>query len=98
VFGNRDYDWLGDESGYKSTKAAQEVWKALGAEANFGYDFTPAHPHCQAAQSQVNTANAFVNKFLKGTEADTKIALPPPANGFDLDQTKVIDWQTPILQ
>jgi hypothetical protein len=101
IFGNRDYEWLGDESGYKSTKAAQEVWKALGAEANFGYDFTTGHVHCTAAPSQVNTANAFVNKFLKNQAADTNIAIPPPANGsatFDLDQTKVINWQTPTLQ
>jgi len=100
IFGNRDYEWLGDESGYKSTKAAREVWKALGADANFGYDFTTGHVHCTAAPSQVNTANAFVDKFLKDQPADTNIAIPPPANGsatFDLDQTKVINWQTPTL-
>ena len=100
IFGNRDYEWLGDESGYKSTKAAQEVWKALGADANFGYDFTTGHVHCTAAPSQVNTANAFVNKFLKDQAADTNIAIPPPVNGsatFDLDQTKAINWQTPAL-
>jgi glucuronyl esterase-like protein len=98
IFGNRDYEWLGDESGFKSTKAAQEVWKAFGAEANFGYDFTTGHAHCSAAASQVNSANAFINKVLKGQDADTNIAIAPPANGFDLDQTKNIDWETPILQ
>ena len=30
ILGNDDYDWLGDESGYKSTIAAMEVFKALG--------------------------------------------------------------------
>jgi hypothetical protein len=105
VFGNRDQVWLGDESGYKSTLAAQEVWKALGAEASFGYDFTTGHPHCQAAASQVTTANAFVDKFLKGLDANTNIAIPTTANGYDaaqavydLDVSKVIDWQTPTLQ
>jgi hypothetical protein len=103
AFGNRDYEWLGDESGYKSVKAAQEVWKALGADANFGYDFTTGHAHCSAAPSQVNTANTFVNKFLKGQDVNTNIAIPAPMTGgtgatFDLDQTKVIKWQTPTLQ
>ena len=105
IFGNRDQVWLGDESGYKSTIAAQEVWKALGAEANFGYDFTTGHPHCQADTSQTNTANTFVNKFLLGQDADTKIAIPTTVNGYDamqavydLDETKVMDWQTPSLQ
>jgi hypothetical protein len=98
AMGNRDYEWLGDESGYKSIKAATEVWKALGAEANIGFDFTTGHPHCQAAASQVASADAFVAKFLQGQDADTNIAIQPGADGFDLDQTKVIDWQTPTLQ
>jgi hypothetical protein len=105
TFGNRDYEWLGDESGYKSVKAAQEVFNALGAGDKFGYDFTTGHTHCTPAQSQVNTANAFVNKFLLGQDANTNIAIPPntaPSTAgqatFDLDQTKVIDWTTPTLQ
>jgi hypothetical protein len=98
AMGNRDYEWLGDESGYKSIVAAKEVWKALGVEANIGYDFTTGHPHCTAAASQVTTANAFVDRFLKSQDANTNIVIQPPANGFDLDQTQVIDWETPALQ
>jgi hypothetical protein len=98
ALGNRDFEWLGDESGYKSVMAAREVWKALGAEANIGFDFTTGHGHCQAPEIQVASVNAFVDKFLKGQDADTNIAIQPPANGFDLDQTQVIDWQTPVLQ
>jgi hypothetical protein len=56
AMGNRDYEWLGDESGYKSIATAKEVWKALGVEANIGYDFTTGHAHCAAAPSQVATA------------------------------------------
>lgn len=98
ALGNRDFEWLGDESGYKSVMAAKEVWKALGAEANIGFDFTTGHPHCQAAPSQTNSVNAFVNKVLLGQDANTDIAIDPPGNGFDLDQTQVIDWETPALQ
>jgi hypothetical protein len=105
IFGNRNYEWLGDESGYKSTKAAQEVFDALGAGGNFGYDFTTDHDHCDAAASQVDTANAFVSKFLLGKDANTDIAIPPDPNPhqagqatFDLDQTKAINWTPPALQ
>jgi hypothetical protein len=98
AMGNRDYEWLGDESGYKSIVAASEVWKALGAEANIGYDFTTGHVHCTAAPSQVTSANAFVDRFLKSQDVDTNITIEPPANGFDLDVSQVIDWETPTLQ
>ena len=40
ILGNADYEWLGDESGYKSTMAAIEVFKALGVADHIGYDFT----------------------------------------------------------
>jgi hypothetical protein len=106
TFGNRNYEWLGDESGDKSVVAAQSVWDALGAPAGtFGYDFTTDHTHCTAAQSQVNTATAFVDKFLLGKNDNTNIAIPtdpqPHMTGqavFDLDETKVVNWQAPALQ
>jgi glucuronyl esterase-like protein len=105
TFGNRNYEWLGDESGYKSVLAAQQVYSALGANAQFGYDFTTDHDHCSAAPSQVNTANAFVSKFLLGQDADTNIAIPPDANPhvagqaiYELDVTPVVNWTAPTLQ
>lgn len=98
ALGNRDYEWLGDESGYKSMMAAKEVWKAFGLEDYVGFDFTTGHPHCSAAQSQKDSVNKFVNRFLKGMDADTNVAIEPPSNGFDLDYTKDIDWETPALQ
>lgn len=97
ALGNRDYEWLGDESGYKSVMAAKEVWKAMGLADRMGFDFTTGHAHCQAAQSQQTSAAAFVNKFLKGQEVDTNIEIAPPANGFDLEWSAEIDWETPPL-
>jgi hypothetical protein len=105
TFGNRNYEWLGDESGYKSVVAAQQVWNALGVADQFGYDFTTDHTHCTPSTSQVDTANAFVNKFLLGQDADTKIAIPTDANPhtagqpvYDLDESAVVDWTAPTLQ
>lgn len=98
AMGNQDYEWLGDESGWKSINAAREVWKALGVEAHIGFDFTSNHTHCSAPASQVASAKAFVDKFLKGQTANTAIVVQPQGGNFDLDFKKSIDWQTPTLQ
>lgn len=66
AFGNPDYVWLGDESGYVSLKAAEEVWKAMGIEDRFGYVIEGGHSHCQASSNQDNAAKAFIQKFLHG--------------------------------
>jgi hypothetical protein len=98
AMGNQDYDWLGDESGWKSINAAKEVWKALGVEDHIGFDFTSNHTHCSAPASQVASAKAFVDNFLKGQDANTAVVVDPQEGNFDLDFKKAIDWQTPTLQ
>ncbi len=98
ILGNPDMEWLGDESGYRSTMAAVEVWKALGVPDRIGYDFAAGHSHCQPASSQTTAVKAFVDKFLKGGTGTTNVALKPSTSKFDLDYTKVVDWTTPTLQ
>jgi hypothetical protein len=98
ALGNQDFEWLGDESGWKSINAAKEVWKAMGVADSIGFDFTSNHGHCAAPMSQTNAANAFVNRFLKAMTANTAIAVEPQEGNLDLDFTSVIDWQTPTLQ
>lgn len=74
AFGNPDYVWLGDASGYASLKAAEEVWKAMGIEDRFGYVIEGGHSHCQASNNQNKAAQAYINKFLFGDNSqDTKI-------------------------
>lgn len=74
AFGNKGYEWLGDESGYISCQAAFEVWKAMGIEDRFGYVFDSGHEHCQASAAQNNAADKFIKKFLYGDESqDTNI-------------------------
>jgi hypothetical protein len=96
ILGNPGYDWLGDESGYKSTMAAVEVFKALGVADHIGYDFTGGHSHCGPPAVQKASINAFVDKFLKGGTTSTNIAIKPSASNFDL--TADFDWTTPTLQ
>ena len=38
ILGNDDYDWLGDESGYKSTMAAVQVFTAMGVHPRTAFE------------------------------------------------------------
>jgi len=96
ILGNDDYDWLGDESGYKSTMAAIEVFKAMGVADHIGYDFTSGHSHCAAPATQVASVKAFVDRYLQGGTTAPNIAIKPPKSGFDL--TADFDWTAPTLQ
>ena len=99
ALGNPGYEWLGDESGYKSMMAATEVWKAMGIEDRIGFDFTGGHEHCQAAPNQNNSVTAFVDKFMRGKNANTDIHVKPTnGKGFKIDNYgDWIDWETPNL-
>jgi hypothetical protein len=98
ALGNPTQTWLSDESGYKSLIAAREVWRALGAEDKFGFDFNTTQAHCAASASQVQSVNTFADRFLRDQEANTSIANAPTSGGFDLNTDAVIDWETPTLQ
>lgn len=74
VLGNPPYEWLGDESGYVSSRAAQEVYKRFGIEDRFGFSFRSGHNHCQLPNESYPEVEAFVDKFLFGDEsANTNI-------------------------
>lgn len=64
VLGNPDYDWLADESGYVSCRAAHEVWKSFGISDRFGFSIVGGHGHCRLPDSQRPEVEAFVDKFL----------------------------------
>jgi len=98
ILGNDEYVWLGDESGYKSTMAAIQVFTALGVPNNIGYDFTSNHPHCGPPATQMNSVNAFVNRFLKGGTTPPNIAIKPPDTSYDLNWQADITWTNPTLQ
>ena len=66
VLGNPDFQWLADESGYVSCRAAHEVWKAFGVTDRFGFSIVGGHGHCQLPASQRPEVEAFVDKFLFG--------------------------------
>jgi hypothetical protein len=89
VLGNPDYEWLADESGYISCKAAQEVWKAFGVQDRFGFSIVAGHGHCQLPNSQRPEVIAFVEKFLLGnTTLNTNVAISP----YNTDLSPWIKW------
>lgn len=96
VLGNPDYTWLGDPSGYPSTMAAIEIYKAMGIEDRIGFNFAKGHSHCQAASSQNTSCQKFIDRFLKGNNSvDTKIR----ENALNADHTKwVKDWAGTTLE
>ena len=66
VLGNPDYEWLAEESGYVSCRAAHEVWKTFGVGDRFGFSIEGGHPHCRLPESQRAEVEAFVDRFLLG--------------------------------
>jgi hypothetical protein len=90
VLGNPDYQWLAEESGYVSCRAAHEVWKTFGIPDRFGFSIVANHPHCRLPVSQVPEVEAFVDKFLLGdTTADTEVATHPYPS---TDYARWIGW------
>jgi hypothetical protein len=78
VLGNTDYEWLADESGYVSSRAAYEVWNALGVPDRFGFAIGGGHNHCALPDEERPAVEAFVDKFLLGDmTADTDVQMHP---------------------
>lgn len=93
--GNPDMVWLCDESGYKSLRAAQEVWKAFGVADRFGFDFEANHSHCSATTVQKADATKFIDKFMRAkTTVNTNITTSPFGS---IDMKSWITWTTPTI-
>lgn len=87
VLGNPDYEWLADESGYVSCRAAHEVWKTFGVGDRFGFSIVADHPHCRLPDNQRPEVEAFVNKFLLGKEdVETAVTRHP------FEETNYLQW------
>jgi hypothetical protein len=94
VTGNPGYVWLADESGYVGSKAAKEVYKALGIPDRFGYSIVSGHSHCQVPSSQIPEISAFVDKFLLGNDTvNTNVA----TSTYSSNLSPWITWTTPTL-
>lgn len=87
VLGNPDYEWLADESGFISSKAAKRVWETFGIEDRFGFSIVADHGHCVLPDVQRPEVEAFIDKFLLGDNtANTNVEIHP------YDDEKVASW------
>ena len=101
ILGNPGYDWLGDESGYKSTMAAVEIFKAMGVAGPHRLRLhRRSQPLRAAGGSSRQRDRRSSNRFLKGTSTTSNVTIKPDSSGkmFNLDLTTAINWTTPTLQ
>lgn len=86
IIGNTDYEWLADESGYVSSRAAREVWTTFGIAERMGYSIEGSHAHCQLPLSQYQEVAAFIRRYLlDDTSMNTNITRAPMFEN--------VDWQ-----
>ena len=90
ALGNPDYEWLGDPAGYVSVMAAYEIWKAMGVEDRFGFNFDNGHNHCRASNSQNEAIKEYVDKFIRGKDGK-QVLSGHPGNIDALSWYK--DWE-----
>ena len=87
VLGNPDFEWLADESGFISSKAAKRVWETFGIEDRFGFSIVADHGHCMLPDVQRPEVEAFIDKFLMGDKtANTIVEIHP------YSEEKVASW------
>jgi hypothetical protein len=89
-------EWLAEESGHVSCKAAHKVWRAIGIPDRFGFSKVGHDDHCVLPDVQRPEVIAFVEKFLLGdTTANTDVEISP----YDtIDLSYWIQWDTPELE
>ncbi len=90
VLGNTDYEWLAEESGYVSCRAAHEVWKNFEIADRFGFSIEGGHGHCMLPVGQYPEVEAFIDKFLlEDTSANTNVTIHPFDN---VDYSRWFEW------
>lgn len=97
VIENTSMEWLGNRSAYTSALGAREVWRAFGAEADFGFSQLGDHNHCQLPNAQVPEVANFVEKFLLDGATITA-PLFKSDQEFNLNKDVWINWKTPHLK
>jgi sialate O-acetylesterase len=91
IMGNTDYEWLADEAGYVSARAARKVWETFGISDRMGYSVVGGHPHCMVPAVQRPEVEAFVDKFLLDkTDVDTRVTVAPLFE--QVDYAKWMPW------
>jgi hypothetical protein len=101
VTGNPSQIWLSDESGYVGSRAAKEVYKALGIPERFGYSILTGHNHCAVPTTQYPDIQAMVDKFMLGKDTTINVStniIDIASNaGYTTNLAPWITWTNPTL-
>jgi hypothetical protein len=97
VVENTSMEWLGNESAFRTSLAAREIWTALGAEDAMGIAQVGGHPHCRLPASQYGYVNAYARRFLLD-EAGVDTRVLTTDGTFARGLTPWVTWKTPALQ
>lgn len=96
VVENTSMEWLGNESAFRTSLAAREIWTALGAEDAMGIAQVGGHPHCRLPVSQYGAVNAYARRFLLGEpNVDTRVLTTDGT--FERGLKPWVKWSTPQL-
>ncbi len=82
-FGNTDYEWLADEAGYVSIKAAKEVYKTLGIQDRISFAIHGKHMHCQLPKEEYKYLEAYIDRFLLEKDVPTEFEDAPAFENVD---------------
>jgi hypothetical protein len=89
--GAKDYVWLAEESGYVSSRAGEETFKALGIPDRLGFSHS-GHTHCGFPANQQEQLYAFLDKFMLGKTATTTGISTNPFASTDYNKW-IADWK-----
>lgn len=98
VIENTDQEWLGNVSTYTAAIASREIWKALNITDHMGVSQVGGHSHCQFPSSQQSYVDAFVDRFLTGSNPNANTSITSSDGNFTVDSNRWINWDTPSLQ
>ena len=91
---NVGFLWLGDWSNYECMTAANKIYQALGASDSQGFSQDGPHDHCSFPSDQTSEINAFFDRFLFDTRANTSIFRTVGNWSFNASWTP---WEVPTF-
>ncbi len=97
VIDNIDWEWLCHPCNVATSRAAFEVWDALGVPDRIGFSQpNSSHMHCSLPSEQEEELEAFISKFLLDEDANTSIM--DWDSRYDVNMSEWVDWSTPDLE
>lgn len=93
--GNTDFEWLGNEANYVTSRATVATYEALGVGDRFGFYIDGAHGHCAVPATQVPVMAAFVDRFLLGSNSANTAVRVHPFGALNYEQW--MPWAYPTV-